>query len=298
MKFNRLNMFTSFYIILFLVIVVSHAFGMSYQSREYNYSFVIPSGWEEIPKQILDESSERIASVTGTKKINYETGFQIVGKNNLEPPYIVIPILPQYGRTLPPDMLEQLYKIYTSKDFSSTVEEKFKSFSNFLSSPSFDLPYVDKEKKMIVMSMKGNYSGKNMRTLLAQFVGKRTIVQINFVVLESDYHKYIPVFESLISSFKFDEPLIPQEYKRSIVDKAIPNIIAGIILALTASAYFGIRNWIKRKKLDCTPSTRQNMEVPVAQRTCPNCSLAYKVQDYRADVPTIYCASCGSPLPR
>lgn len=101
---------------------------------------------------------------------------------------------------------------------------------------------------MIVLSMKGNYSGKNMRTLMAQFVGKRTIVQINFVVLESDYHKYTPVFDSLISSFRFDEPIIPKEYKKSIVDKAIPNIIAGIILALIVSAYFGVRNWIKRKQ--------------------------------------------------
>jgi hypothetical protein len=241
-------MFLSFFIILFLAVVASHAFGMTYKSRNYNYSFDIPPGWEEIPKQILDETSERIASLTSTKKINYETGFQIIDKKDIEPPYIVIPILPQYGKALPPDILEQLYKSYTSKDFSALVEEKLKPFSDYLSSPSFDSPYVNKEKKMIVISMEGNYSGKNMRTLIAQFVGKRTIVQINFVVLKSDYHKYIPVFDSLISSFKFDESPIPQEYKRSIVDKAIPNIIAGIILALIVSAYFGIRNWINRDR--------------------------------------------------
>lgn len=237
-----------FFILLFSAVVASHAFGMTYHSKDYNYSFVISPGWEEIPKQILDDTSERIAGVTGTKKINYETGFQIVGKNNLEPPYILIPILPQYGGALPPDTLEQIYKSYTSKDFSATIEEKMQSFSDYLGSLALDLPYIDEEKKMIVMSMKGNYSGKNMRTLIAQFVGKRTIVQINFVVLESDYHKYTPVFDSLISSFRFDEPIIPKEYKKSIVDKAIPNIIAGIILALIVSAYFGVRNWIKRKQ--------------------------------------------------
>lgn len=247
MKFIRLNIFISIFIILLLT-VESHTSGMTYQSNEYNYSLVMPPDWEEITKQILDETSERIASLTGTEKINYETGFRNGKGKTLEPPYILIPKLPQYGKALPSDMLEQLYKSYTSKDFSSTVEEKFKSFSNFLSSPSFDLPYVDKEKKMIVMSMKGNYSGKNLRTMIAQFVGKRTIVQINFVVLEFEYHKYIPVFESLIKSFKFDEPFIPQEYKKSIFDKAIPNIIGGVIFALIVSAYFVIRNWIKSKK--------------------------------------------------
>jgi len=247
MKFIRLNMFIIFFTILFLA-VADHTFGMTYQSREYNYSFVIPPGWEEIPKQVIDDASEKISSITGTKKINYETGFQIVGKINLEPPYILIPILPQYGKALPPDILEQLYKSYTSKISSSPAEEELKSFSDFLSSPSFYLPYMDKEKKMIVMSMKGNYSGKNLITLMAQFVGKKTIVQITFVVLESDYHKYAPVFESLISSFNFDEPLMPHEYKKSIVDKTIPNIIAGVILALIVSGFFAIKNRMKSKK--------------------------------------------------
>ena len=248
MKFNRINIFISFYTILFLVLVADDAFGKNYQSKEYNYSFLIPLGWEEIPKQILDDASERIASLTKTKKINYETGFQIAGNKNLELPYIVIPILPQYGKTLPPDILEELYKNYTSKDFPSIAEEKLESFSDYLSSFSFDLPYIDKQKQMIVVSMQGNYSGKNIRTLLAQFVGKRTIVQINYVALESDFHKYIPIFDSSISSFKFNESFIPQEYKKNIIDKAIPNILSGIILTIIVSAYFWYKKSSKRTK--------------------------------------------------
>ena len=247
MKSIRLNMFTSCSIIVLLAIVSTDAFGVTYQSAESNYSFVIPPGWKEIPKQMLDETSERVANVTGTKRLMYETGFQIAGKSNFEPPYILIPMMPKDIKVLPPNALELLYESYT-KDFATSVEEHSKSFSDYLSSPSFDVPYLDKGKRMIAISMKGNYSGKDMRSLVTQFVGKNAIVQINFVTLESEYHKYNPVFESLITSFKFDEPFIPQGLKTRMVDKAITGVITGIMLALIVSAYFGIRKWIKRKQ--------------------------------------------------
>lgn len=84
MKFIRLNVFISIFIMLLLT-VESHTSGMTYQSNEYYYSLVIPPDWEEITKQILDETSERIASLTGTEKINYETGFRDGKRARLRP---------------------------------------------------------------------------------------------------------------------------------------------------------------------------------------------------------------------
>jgi hypothetical protein len=236
------------FVIVLLSAVLTDAFGVTFQSKESNYSFVIPPGWEEIPKEMLDETSERVANVTGTKRLIYETGFQIAGKRNLEPPYILIPVMSKLDKGgLPPNALELLYESYT-KHLTASVEEHSKTFSDYLSSPSFEMPYLDKEKRMIAISMKGNYSGKDMRSLVAQFVGKNSIVQINFVTLESDYLKYNLAFEGLITSFRFDEPFIPQSLKNRMVDKAITSIMAGIILALIVSAFFGIRKWIRNKQ--------------------------------------------------
>ena len=151
------------------------------------------------------------------------------------------------------------------------------SLSDFLSNPSFDAPYLDKEKKMIVLSMKANSSGNNLRRLAAQFVGKRTIIEIGFVVPEADYHKYLPVFQSIINSFKFDEPLISKDLQERMIDKtihkSIPNIIGGLIILIILLISVGISNWINRKTGQNNKpkfKTREDYEKWKAQKTKEN----------------------------
>jgi hypothetical protein len=83
---------------------------------------------------------------------------------------------------------------------------------------------------------------------------------------------------------------VNQEMFEEVVREGVREVVGVAI-------WYSYLNKSKRVKATYSIAVLET-ELPVAQRICPNCSLAYKVQDYRADVPTIYCASCGSPLPR
>ena len=54
-----------------------------------HYSFTLPSGWEEIPKSVIDQYIDEVIRQTQGQRIEYVAGFQLSEKDYFQYPYIL-----------------------------------------------------------------------------------------------------------------------------------------------------------------------------------------------------------------
>lgn len=52
-----------------------------YSDSVDHYSFTLPSGWEEIPKSVIDQYIDEVVRQTQGQRIEYAAGFQLAEKD-------------------------------------------------------------------------------------------------------------------------------------------------------------------------------------------------------------------------
>ena len=85
---------------------------------------------------------------------------------------------------------------------------------------------------------------------------------------------------------------LPSEAHRAMMEQVVKNMVGAVVAFAIWYSYLN-----RSKRVKATYGLRDS-EVSGEQRRCPQCLTAYNIQDYRADVPTIYCSGCGARLPR
>lgn len=210
-------------------------YAFTYQSSQH-FSLNIPEGWEEIPREQLNTLSEKGISLTG-KKVTYEAGFRITGGTGL--PNILIPIIPQYegGRELPSDLLDKWEKQYANGEAEQNWKSLLHSYS--ISNLSLDRPYINKQKKRIVVKGQARFSDQDISFLAAIVVGKYAVVMVTLSFLDSDYSTYAGLFEGILNSVKMKEPV---SNRRDLM----PKIVASLLLGLIISAFWGLKKMIEK----------------------------------------------------
>jgi len=216
----------------------------AYFDENNHYSFSLPSGWRDIPKSIIDEYVDEIVKQTQGKRVEYLTGFQLSEKDYFQYPYILI----QKHDINTPSYL-QIEKIFDGNNIQDSLQKSTDKYSELMISATIDKPFIDKERNIIFINMQMDVVGVGEITgLMAIFLGKQEIIQLNFYTVSSEYSRWLPVFNSIIGSFKYaddyaydsvdtvknDSPSIFD----NVIEKGLFGLVAGGLVVFIVSLYY------------------------------------------------------------
>lgn len=222
-------------------------YAFTYTSPIYHYSFLLPNDWEEIPKDIIDEVAREIQQQTQTKFIDYLVMFQLSDKEYFQYPYIS---LKEFSADSP--SYSQLSKFISEGDFSEALDKTLDEYASLISDAVIKDPYIDKKRNLLLFNMDADVKEVGTITgLSVMFLGKHSMVQLNFYSEKSEYKKFLPVFNFIIDSFSYDKGYEYNEIAAiKNVSKSIFHIsdeaLAKVIGAGIAAAFFSI--FLKRSK--------------------------------------------------
>ncbi|MDX9778626.1 MAG: DUF2167 domain-containing protein [Patescibacteria group bacterium] len=234
----------------FLLPTMANAESLDYVSQQYHYSFTIPSGWVEIPKSTIDEVMQQAADMTGGQFIDYAAGFQLENTEAFQYPYILV----QQHKVNTPSY-SQITQTFESDKFSESVNKKIDEYSELMTNASLQDPFVDKERNIIFMNLEMDVAnvGK-VKGLLAMFLGKSGITQLNFYSVKSEYSENLSTFNQIIDSFSYEQgyEYNEEEAKKNdspsifegVAEKGIIGAITGGLIALI----FGLFSRSKKKE--------------------------------------------------
>jgi hypothetical protein len=227
---------------------------ISYSDQVDHYSFTLPSGWEEIPQSFIDQYADAVASQTQTQRNEYAAGFHLSENDYFQHPYILVQ---EYDVNTPS---------YASleKEFSSLptiTEKKTGEYTELVTSATAEKPFMDKERGIVFMNMQADVAnlGK-INALSALFLGKQGITAVYFYSLSSEYSRWLPVFNSIIESFRYnpdyaynpklaekkDPPSLFENVVEKIFSGAIIGGFFGILITLIVSVKYFITNRSKK----------------------------------------------------
>ncbi len=234
----------------FLLPTTINAKSINYINQQYNYSFTVPSGWVEIPKSTIDEVMQQFADITGGQVIDYITGFQLENTEIFQHPYILVQ---QHEINTP--SYNKINQILKSDKVFETVNKEINKYSELMTNIDFQEPFIDREKNIIFLNMETNVIGVGeVKGLMAMFLGKNGITQLNFISVKSEYSENLSTFSQVIDSFKYKQGYeynkeeakkndSPSVFKGAI-EKGVGGFIAGGFFALV----FGLFSILTKKE--------------------------------------------------
>lgn len=215
-----------------------------YSDSVDHYSFTLPSGWEEIPKSVIDQYIDEVVRQTQGQRIEYAAGFQLTEKDYFQYPYILVQ---EHDVNTP--SYSQIERAFSNSDIQSSVQQKTDEYSELLTNATLEKPFVDKERNIIFMTLQLDAAnvGK-VNGLMAMFLGKQGITQLNFYAISSEYSRWLPVFNSMIDSFQYETAYTYDPVKAikndspsifgSALGKGVIGTITGGLMALVFSMFF------------------------------------------------------------
>ncbi|MCF7831862.1 MAG: hypothetical protein K9M36_03185 [Candidatus Pacebacteria bacterium] len=226
----------------FLLPIVTNAEIINYKNPQYHYSFTIPNTWIEIPKSIIDEVMQQLVNMSGGESIDYTAGFQLENNELFQYPYILVQ---QYEIDTP--SYNQITETFKSNEFSNNINKSIDEYSKLISNASLEDPFIDRDRNIIFMNSEMDVVdiGK-VKGLMAAFLGKDGITQLNFYSGEFEYLENLSTFNQIIDSFKYDQGY---EYsQQQALQNDNSNIFEGVmekgIIGLITGGIFALLFWL------------------------------------------------------
>lgn len=238
---------------LFIFVLLIGSFSnkaSAYSDYVDHYSFDLPNGWEEIQKSVIDKFMDEVAGKTSGKRIEFVSGFQLTGNENFKYPYILV----QEHKGDTPSF-SQLEKALNSDSLQKKVDQKTAEYSELLNNATTDRPFVDKERNIIFMNIELDVTnvGK-VNGLIVMFFGENKITQLNFYSTKSEYSEWLPVFNSIVDSFKYDDGFTynPEEARQSNANSIFDRVLEKGVRGAMAGGFLGflavILSWLFKKR--------------------------------------------------
>lgn len=218
-------------------------------SERYHYSYVIPEGWRQIPNSTLDEYIRVIASETDVKNLRFTAGFHLAGKGYFEYPYI---LTQEHNVDTPSyDQIQRSFE----KGFGKGLTKISEDLSEYAQSIDADEPYIDQKRNIVFTTIDMDVTGVGqVRGLVAIFLGRQSMVQLNFYATRQQYNDWLPVFQETIDSFHFESgyeynPVVAEENDpHSIPDALRAGAITAIVGAGLGALFAKTRLWVRLQK--------------------------------------------------
>lgn len=215
-----------------------------------HYSFDLPAGWEEIPKDVVDSFVDEVARQTQGQRIEYVAGFQLSDKEYFQYPYILVQ---EYKFEFDTPSYREIEKIFNMGSLDQVTTNKIKEYSELVRNAKFDQPFVDKERNIIFVNIQADVVNIGaVNGLMVMFLGKGGIVQLNFYSVKDEYSRWLPVFNSIIDSFQYDigheySPVENVQYNSlRVSERVVIGAIMGALLGLSGALFLFLR---RKKKL-------------------------------------------------
>lgn len=222
-----------------------------YSDPTNHYSFTLPSEWKEIPISVINQYVDEAVRQTQGQRTEYAAGFQLSEKDYFKYPYILI-----QNRDVNTPSYSQIEKTFLDSNFQGSIKQKIDDYSELLANATFEKPFFDKKRNIIFMNTQLDVTnvGK-VNGLIAMFLGKQSITQLNFYAVSTEYSQWIPVFNSIIDSFQYDIEYTysPEDFIKndspSLFKSVIEKGLSGTVVGLIAGAIV----WSLRKKSNSLP---------------------------------------------
>lgn len=235
---------------LFLLPLVAKAESLNYSNQDNHYSFTIPSGWTEIPKSTIDEVFQQMADQTGGQFIDYAAGFQIDDTPDFQYPYILV-----QEHKIDTPSYSQITQTFESDKFNKSINKELDKYSELMTNASLQDPFVDKERSIIFMNLEMDVTNVGeVKGLIALFLGKKSIIQLNFYSTESEYSENLSTFNQVIDSFKYEsryeynEEEAKENDPSSIFDGTVEKGVTGAVAVGLFALMFGLFSRLKKKE--------------------------------------------------
>src|SRR3989344_1930268 len=140
----------SFSIIISLLILPLFVFAQSftYSDSIDHYSFILPSGWIEIPKNVIEQAVGELVKDKQGQNINYVAGFQLDSENYFSYPYILV----QEHKLNTPSYSE-VEKMFNGVGIDKVIDKTVKEYNEVLKKASAGSPIFDSDRNIIFMNI-------------------------------------------------------------------------------------------------------------------------------------------------
>lgn len=216
------------------------------------FSISIPHDWEEIPKQILDETFEFIKEhFPDTLVVRSDYGFSRKDSEHwFDYPHIFVQIK-NMGR-----ISEREFRGIAGTDSSFEVDDINKSFIEFFKKDKIGKnsakTFYDEKHKIIWMIVTDHvYGVGQIASLSGIFHTENGFIHVLGYCLLQDYGKYEDLFKSVVLSV---EPKLPYKtsssgYTSSLKENIIIRILSkGFSVALVYCVFLGVRKVFRKKE--------------------------------------------------
>ncbi len=222
--------------------VIADAF--VYSSPTGHYSLTLPSGWIRTSQYTLAQKISNAVQQGGVQAPENYIGFQASSSTF-------------------PSMT--IYEFPTDNASYSQIKQELSSGVNQRIPPvnekypglnaAFGEPFIDKNRNMVFINLTANVPGVGAAHALEVYVlGKNIDLSLDFYSLESDYPNELPVFDSIINSFQFENGY---EYDPSAVQN-VDTKKYSIWIGTGTIILFGVWQAFRKKK---SPGSKKNGEV-------------------------------------
>lgn len=204
-----------------------------YRNSKGHFSFTVPAGWEEIPKDVIDEYLKTLEGLSDQPlEVRYEAGFQKVSKNYFTYPYILIQLY--QDRRYPED---ELQRYFTSKKGKESMQEEVQkveiALPGLVQNMEMGQPVYDRKRHTLFTKLESDVTGAGeVLGIIAGVLGNEGMVSMSFYSGKDNYQSDLTYFNQIINSFSYDKGY---EYQKTTDEnlplfwKIIINIIIGII---------------------------------------------------------------------
>ena len=166
-----------------------------------NFSVKLPSNWQQIPKDVLEQYKTNISKDFPKNKIpDYSYAFQ---KKNQHGEYFIYPYI--LVRIIKTPMTDQDIEKFTKTKLSPKALNK--GLPSVLAVTSFDNYVYDAGNQAIWLKAKMQVQGSNIISINALKRTKVSTIAISCYIREEDYKKTSRIFEDFVRLLKVDSSI-------------------------------------------------------------------------------------------
>jgi len=268
MKSDKMK--TKKYLILVLVVLFEIALSCDkriaagqglFHSEANGYSLKLPEGWIKIPDNIVHTTMNRLLSEKGQSEIVIETAFQLEAEGLwFQYPYTGVQVVTysSFGlnRQLNEGEFENHVKGMSGLDIIDYTEQVLTPIGQEIY-PELAIGkiYLDSNKRLYLFGVEMELPsvGKIKGQVVGHF-GRRSIIQVMFYDLESNWIQSKPERDFIFGSFQFDPAMAYNEAAESQVGfferramEALPVIVLVLIVGGIAAAWGYIGRRIRQR---------------------------------------------------
>ncbi len=168
-----------------------------------HYSFALEAEWVEIPKSVIDEFVGLVLDQTNGMRIEYSAGFQLNDRSYFEYPYILIQ---EHHVDLNSSLYSEIERMFTQDHFPSRIRDAASDYPEFIDIDTVDDSYIDIDRNVVITKLSSDVANVgSVNAIIAMFLGRNQITQLNFYWESIDQNQWVPVFNRTIESFHYHD---------------------------------------------------------------------------------------------